>query len=148
MIVSIYNSLYSILSHDQEILNYLQLGSSPTALQLAKKIVKQSRPQEVLNLMPLVTFYNMPSRRQRTNFLVYDAVFHFDIYTGNDVNTAHLIAQRIFELLEDRIVLTTDDTETLTNWFVDSYEFVSGFQNVYSYRSIFQIPTTIGNYSN
>jgi hypothetical protein len=137
--VGLYNGIFCTLSNDSTMLELL--GIDPLAfsfddeLRLSKalKIQKRSKPNNLIESLPIITFYTPGGERERKNQSVFNALFYFDIYTNDDVDLAHRIAARIEELFGDAIPSFGGGIETFMSKFVDAYETESDLDDLYSF---------------
>jgi len=139
-IIDLYNSIYRILANDPDILNYLGIGVGADNLTKAKKIQKRSKPQDLANNLPLITFYAPPGRRD--NSAVYVTPFVFDIYTNDDVPTAHKIAQRIIDLFDGQLHPMVG-VESMESYFITGHESQTDLQNTYCFTVVIEFSVSI-----
>ncbi len=131
-VVNLYNGIYRVLANDEQILNYLGLSSASTNLEKAKHIQKRSKPQDLVENLPLITFYSPGGFRDSINDYVYGSRFFFDIYTSDDVELAQNIAQRILDLFEGEIPPWMG-VENFTCRFEDGHESAVDLANIYCF---------------
>lgn len=68
---------------------------------MAVRIQKRKKPRNLsAEHFPAISFYSKSGRRGG-NPMEYAMIFNFDVYTGDDVETAILIAERITQLFEE-----------------------------------------------
>lgn len=144
LVVNLYNNIFRMLSNDEIVLSYLQIGEDVDDLlvEKAKKIQKRSKPQEVTDNIPLIAFYAPPGRLDTENYLVYNAPFVFDIYTYDDVDTAHKLAGRLSELF-DRKLLSFSGVENFSSRFLTAYESSVDLENVYCFTAVFEFSAVL-----
>lgn len=135
-----------MLSNDPTVLFYLGIGSNSDNLTKAKHIQKRSKPQNLIENLPLITFYAPPGSRERYNSAVYQAPIVFDIYTSDDVNTAHLLTQRIQDLFEGEIP-PMEGIESFEAFFVTGHESSTDLTNTYCFTIVIDFSITIDKYS-
>lgn len=130
--IAVYNGIYKLLSNDAVILQKLGLPPTPTNEQKGRKIQKRSKPQELSDNLPIITYYTPGGNMDIINQNVYKPLFYFDIYTKDNVNLAHEIAERIFELF-DGVVNCFPNLENAEASFIDAHESDPGQPNVYCF---------------
>lgn len=144
--VSLYNSLYQLLSTDPIILSYLQIDPAD-ALTKAKRIQRRMKPVDPVNAtttitnFPLISFYNVPGNRETANGDVFRAPFLFDVYTSDDVTLALNIQERIFQLLEGN--MPVGEQLTLASRFLDGFESTTDLLNTYCYTQVFELSVSL-----
>lgn len=137
-LVDLYNGIYRILSNDDVILSLLNITDITDKLKKAKHIQKRSKPQIIIDDLPIITFYSPSGKRESKNFDVYKALFTFDIYTKDDVDLALNISNRIFELFDDKLNPMVG-VESMTTDFVEGFESRSDLANTYCFTLIFNM---------
>jgi hypothetical protein len=73
---------------------------------------------------------------------VYVAPFVFDIYTNDDVNTAHLIAEELSNMI-DRQLLSFYGVDSLESKFITAHESNVDIENVYCFTVAFEFSIVI-----
>lgn len=142
MIVELYDSIYRLLAEDEMVLNYLQvdtgLPEEELALAKALKIQRQREPQELMEGLPMQTFYSLPSSRDYKNYRVYNALFMFDTYTQNDVNKALMVSKRLYGLLNESYLNTVNTGVFKAEW-LDGYESPTNDPDSYCFTNVFSV---------
>lgn len=141
-VVSLYNGIYKVLANDDTVLNYLGIGASASYLEKAKHIQKRAKPQNVAESLPIIAFYSLPGKREGQNLLVYTTNFVFDIYTNDDVNLAHQIADRIAALFDGEIhpMMGIESYESLV---VTMHESDSDLPNTYCFTVVIEFSMSL-----
>lgn len=137
-IVNLYNGIYRVLANDEEILTLLGLTKDVDLLTKAKHIQKRSRPQKLLENLPLIAFYTPGGKLDGNNDRVYSAQFIFDIYTADDPETALKIVQRIIDLFEGKIH-PFKGVENFEARFLSGYESVVDADNIYCFSIVIEM---------
>lgn len=133
-VVNLYNNIWRILANDNDILTFMNLVGADN-LTKAKRIQKRARPQNIIDNLPLITFYTPDGNLEVRNSFVYGAMFVFDIYTSDDVELAHNIAQRIIDLF-DREIHPMNGLESFESKFIRAYESNSNLANTYCFTVV------------
>jgi len=133
-VVDLYDGIYRVLANDEKILELLGIPEADNTTK-AKRIQKRSKPQDLANRLPMIAFYTPGGGLDPVNDIVYGATFVFDIYTNDDVETAHEIANRIFELFCKKIPVF-DNLETMESRFEDAHESATDLANTYCFTVI------------
>ncbi|WP_145052819.1 hypothetical protein [Paenibacillus xylanexedens] len=104
MTTNLYSEIHRVLRTDKPFLDLMGLADAKPAV-LGKRIQKRAQPTGLaLEGMPLVSFYAIPrGGADLNNYLVYNAIFMFDVYTNDDVSLALDISDRIVELFHGEI---------------------------------------------
>mgnify|MGYP001228260881 CR=1 FL=1 len=136
-VVNLYNNIYTLITSNDNILYYLGMGDNPSNLEKAKKVQKRAKPQNLVDNVPLVAFYAPPGGLDRGNSIVYVAPFVFDIYTNDDVNTAHLIAEELTNMI-DRQLLPFIGVDSFESRFITAHESSVDIENVYCFTVVFE----------
>lgn len=140
MIINFYNAIYDRLVADQRLLAFMGLTGADNK-DLSLHIQKRQQPSNIIKNLPLITYYQIPGRRE-PNHLVYVAQFVFDIYTRNNVVQALNIAQCLVDGFEGKF-LDVPDAVTLRGEFTNGYEVPVDIDDVYCYSIHIDISTTI-----
>ena len=99
-ISNLYALIHTVLREDEKIISLLGLPANPTLTDTAMKIQKRLKPQNLVSEnLPLISFYSNPGLIGN-NYLEYTCAFDFDVYTGDDVELALAIVDRIQELFD------------------------------------------------
>jgi hypothetical protein len=138
--VKLYKGIYITLTNDSVLLDLLNIDTnvipnSEYKLLLADKFQKRRKPQNIVDNLPIISFYSPSSGSDRRNSEVWDALFAFDIYTSDDVERAHLIGERIVELFDDQIV-PIEGITTFTSTLEEQYESMTDMPNTYCWTVI------------
>lgn len=141
-VVDLYNGIYRVLANDPDVLNYLGIGEGADNLTKAKHIQKRSKPQDLADNMPLIAFYAPPGKRSGENYLVYESLFVFDIYTQDDVDLAQRIAQRIIDLFDDEMY-PMDGAKTFLSMFETGHESTSDLANTYCFTVVINFAVSL-----
>lgn len=141
-IVNLYNNIYDMLSNDEIFLNYLGLNNASSLIDKANKIQKRSEPQNLTNKVPLVAFYTSPGSIEKSNYVVYNAPFIFNIYTNDDVGLAHSIADRLFQLINNKL-LPMFSIENFNSRFITAHESKVDINNIYCFTVVFEFSVSI-----
>ena len=130
-IINLYNGIYKLITNDTAILEYVGLSVDATFSQKGPKFQKQSKPQQLANNVPLIAFYTPGGSVDYVNLDVFRPVFFFDIYTPDNVNLAHQIAERLCELLTGCLNFSGVGGSSAT--VLDAHESDSNLENVYCF---------------
>jgi len=141
-VVNLYNNIYTLITENETILYYLGMGGNPSNLEKAKKVQKRAKPQSLVDNVPLIAFYAPPGGLDKGNDTVYVAPFVFDIYTNDDVNTAHLIAEELSNMI-DRQLLSFYGVDSLESKFITAHESNVDIENVYCFTVAFEFSIVI-----
>jgi hypothetical protein len=99
-ISNLYALIHTVLREDSQIKSLLGLSANPTLAETATKIQKRIKPQNLASEnLPLISFYTNPGIIG-SNHLDYTCAIDFDVYTGDDVELALAIVDRIQELFD------------------------------------------------
>lgn len=149
-ITELYRQIYKVIANDQELLNLMDMNAKieaeknndsfitdeqATLLAKAKHFKKRSKPQDILKTLPLISFYTPGGEQDSSNYLIYDPIFNFDIYTANDVEQAHRISDRLFKLLTDKHNCF-DNVGTFKTHLLEMYESNAKLDDVYAWTSV------------
>lgn len=135
-VVNLYNGIYKVLANDKTVLSYLGIsGASATPLEKAKHIQKRHKPQNLVENMPLITFYAPPGSRAGENLLVYSTNFVFDIYTSDNVDLAQKIGERLVQMFDGEINPMTG-IETYESLLVTMHETATDMANSYCFTVV------------
>lgn len=142
IVTDLYNGIYKVLANDSAVLNYLGVGVGADNLTKAKKITKRNKPPFLTDNIPLIAFYAPPGRRGGQNDMVYSTPVVFDIFTKDDVNKAHQLADRVVELFEGQIhpMMGITSFESL---FVTAHETDAELANTYCFTVVLNFSVTI-----
>lgn len=140
-VVALYNNIYSVLADDVELLNLLGLESTSNFLAKAKKFQKRAKPPNLVDNIPLISFYAPPGGADRNNFEVYRAPFIFNAYTNDDVNKAHLIAERLSKLFHNEN-LPFCGLDSFESRMITSHESSVDVDNVYCFTMVIEFSIT------
>lgn len=130
-IINLYNGIYSLIANDKDILEYVGLDGNVTNSQKGPKFQKQSKPQQLSNNIPLIAFYTPGGNVDFVNLDVFHPIFFFDIYTPDNVNLAHQIAERLCKLLSNELNFSGVGGSSAT--ILDAHESDSNLENVYCF---------------
>lgn len=142
-VVALYNNIYRVIANDAELLTLIGIEANAANLEKSKRIQKRSKPQELLERLPLISFYSTGGDRERENESVFNPSFTFDVYTSDDVDTAHRVAQRIINLFEGKINPFMG-VENFEAKFVDAYESGVNAPNIYCFTTELLFSVTVG----
>lgn len=156
MIIDLYDAIYTLLSNDSNVLNYLQVDdlldnsnfysdkSEPERILLAKaiKIQRQRIPKQLIESLPIVTFYSIPSGRDRLNDRVLNARFMIDIYTENNVDLALKISKCLYDLLHEQF-LNVSNTNSFKGYWVDGYESPTNDADTYCFTDVYELSISL-----
>jgi hypothetical protein len=143
-VINLYNGIYTLLTSDSDLLEKLSIPiieeivegetvlTPPTNAQKGRKIQKRSKPQELANNLPMIAFYTPGGNIDPINQEVFRPVFYFDIYTQNNVNLAHELAERVFMLLDDK-VNEFSSVENGEAEVIDAHESDAGLPDTYCF---------------
>lgn len=138
-VVSLYDAIYTYVSEDEYILNYLDIDCTcpeeEVLLEKAKHIQKRAKPQNLAENLPLISFYTPGGSRDDDNYLVYSAYFVFDIYTPDDVELAMRIAQRIADIFDGELP-PFNNIVTFETYFESGHESSVDLENVYCFSVV------------
>lgn len=137
-IVDLYDSIYSILSNDEQILDLLGLDLGSDNQLKDSHIQKRAKPPNLIDNLPLIAFYTPGGQRESKNDLVFNSTFVFDIYTQDDVDLAQRIAQRVLDLFDKKNNYLSG-LATFDSFFLDSYESGAILSNTYCYTIALKI---------
>ena len=135
-ISDLYNGIYSVLSNDATVLSYLGI-TDEDELGKANHIQKRAKPQGLDKNMPLITFYAISGYRENSNSEAYVTNFVFAIYTEDDIELAHKIAQRIIDLFEGEFI-PFNNMVNFQPLFTSAAETESDSPNIYSFSVVIQ----------
>ncbi|MGG3797720.1 hypothetical protein [Metabacillus fastidiosus] len=131
-ISDVYACVHKTLREDEVIRGLMGFDNSTTDLEMELRIQKRKKPVNLVSEnLPLITFYKAPGQRE-TNHLVYVTEFYFNIYTGNNVEVAIDIADRINELFDDKY-LNLSKGSNFKGQFITSAEDATDLENTYKY---------------
>ena len=136
-VVNLYNNIFTLIVDNESILYYLGVGNEASDIEKARKIQKRAKPQSLVDNVPLIAFYAPPGGLDRGNDTVYVAPFVFDIYTFDDVDTAHKIAEELTRMI-DRELLPFWEVDSLESRFVTAHESNVDIENVYCFTVVFE----------
>lgn len=140
-IAGIYAYIHKTLRNDSKIQEMLGIFPSSTPEDMEVKIQKRKKPQNLLkDTLPIISFYKEPGERG-INFLEYQFIIKFDIYTQDNVELAINIAERVCALFDDKSIAMKEGSFFKTE-YVTSAEDNTDLENTYKY--FIQIRTTIG----
>lgn len=139
-VIHLYDGIYQYLANDEVILDLLEIDTTldedELMLQKALHIQRRSKPQDLAENIPLITFYTPGGGRDVNNTSVYDSLFVFDIYTKDDVEKALMIAKRLLELFDSNIPVV-EGIATMESSFEDGHESEVDLQNTYCFTLLF-----------
>lgn len=141
-VVNLYNNIYTLIVSNNNILYYLGMGSDSNNLEKAKKIQKRAKPQNLVDNVPLIAFYAPPGSLDRNNDTVYVAPFVFNIFTFDDVECAHKIAEEL-ALMFDKKLLPFYGMENLESRFITAHESSVDEENIYCFTVVFEFSILI-----
>lgn len=136
-IIKLYDNIYNLIATNETILYYLGMGSNPSNLEKAKKIQRRAKPQNLIDNVPLIAFYAPPGGLDRENDTVYVAPFVFNIFTFDDVDTAHLIAEELTRLI-DKKLLPFCGIDSLGSRLITAHESSVDEENIYCFTVVFE----------
>lgn len=146
MTVKLYNGIFVTLTNDSVLLDLLNIDTNTTnsefKLLRAYKFQKRRKPQNLVDNIPIISFYSPSGGAEPNNSEVWDATFVFDIYTNDDVERAHLIGERIVELFDGEIV-PIEGITTFESSLEEQYESLTDMPNTYCWTVI--ITMSIGS---
>ncbi|MEC0276808.1 hypothetical protein [Peribacillus frigoritolerans] len=134
-VVNLYNGIYKVLANDKTVLSYLGIGATATPLEKAKRIQKRHKPQNLVENMPIITFYAPPGTRSRENLLVYSTNFIFDIYTNDNVDLAQKLGGRLVQIFDGEINPMMG-IETYESLLVTMHETATDMANTYCFTVV------------
>ncbi len=114
------------------------LSANKLELQKAKKIQMQQIPKQLIETLPIITFYKLPSGKDLLNSLVYNAIFMFDTYTQNDVELAHLIAKELYKIFDEEY-LDIPNVGTFRGEWLDGYESATNDPDTYCFTNLIAV---------
>lgn len=143
MVTDLYSEIHKALRSDPQFLDLMGLDPADL-LSLGKRIQKRARPTNLAEEnLPLTAFYAIPQGgADRSNYLVYNAIFMFDVYTSDDVSLALDIAKRIVQLF-DVTIQSFDGVESFETALVAQHESASDLQNSYCFTTVLHFTVTI-----
>lgn len=136
-IIKLYDNIYNLIATNETILYYLGMGSNPSNLEKAKKIQRRAKPQNLIDNVPLIAFYAPPGGLDRENDAVYVAPFVFNIFTSDDVDSAHLIAEELARLI-DKKLLPFCGIDSLESRLITAHESSVDEENIYCFTVVFE----------
>lgn len=141
-IIKLYDNIYNLIATNDTILYYLGVGSDPSdpekvKLEKAKKIQRRAKPQNLIDNVPLIAFYAPPGGLDRENDTVYVAPFVFNIFTFDDVDTAHLIAEELTKAI-DKELLPFCGVDSLESRLITAHESSVDEENIYCFTVVFE----------
>lgn len=136
-IIKLYDNIYNLIATNETILYYLGMGSNPSNLEKAKKIQRRAKPQNLIDNVPLIAFYAPPGGLDRDNDAVYVAPFVFNIFTSDDVDSAHLIAEELTSLI-DKELLPFCGIDSLESRLITAHESSVDAENIYCFTVVFE----------
>lgn len=136
-IIKLYDNIYNLIATNETILYYLGMGSNPSNLEKAKKIQRRAKPQNLIDNVPLIAFYAPPGGLDRENDTVYVAPFVFNIFTFDDVDSAHLIAKELTRLI-DKKLLPFRGIDSLESRLITAHESSVDEENIYCFTVVFE----------
>ena len=136
-IIKLYDNIYNLIATNETILYYLGMGSNPSNLEKAKKIQRRAKPQNLIDNVPLIAFYAPPGGLDRENDTVYVAPFVFNIFTFDDVDSAHLIAKELTRLI-DKKLLPFYGIDSLESRLITAHESSVDEENIYCFTVVFE----------
>jgi len=139
-VINLYNGIYKLLTSTDILLEKLGIPVTeegreiiyPTNKQKGQKVQKRSKPQRLVDNLPMVTFYTPGGSIDPINHEVFRPVFYFDIYTQDDVNLAHEIAESIFSLIDNQ-VNEFSNVENGGAEVIDAHESDAGLPDTYCF---------------
>lgn len=133
-VVDLYNGIYKSLANNETILELLGIVGGNN-LTKAKRIQKRSKPQNLTENIPLISFYTPGSGLDTSNNNVYTSTFVFDVYTKDDVEKAHRIANTIYDIFNNKIP-EFSNIGTFNTVFEDAHESATDLSNTYCFTII------------
>lgn len=139
-ISDVYATIHKALREDPVIRKLMGFDDTTDNVEMAVRIQKRMKPVNVVDNLPIITFYKLPGQRG-VNHLEYVTVYDFDIYTGDDVELAVDLADRINYLFDNKY-LNIPKGSTFKAQYVTSAEDDTDLENTYKYFT--QIEFTFG----
>lgn len=140
-ISDVYASIHKTLREDEVIRSLMGFDETTSMLEMATRIQKRMRPTNLVeDNFPLITFYKLPGQREY-NHLAYGTPFDFDVFTGDDVEVAVEIADRINYLFDDKF-LNLPKGSSFKGQYLTSAEDSTDLENTYKYFT--QVLFTLG----
>lgn len=136
-IIELYDNIYKLIASNEKILYYLGIDDKSNNLMKAKKIQRRAKPQQLIDNVPLISFYALPGGLDRENDAVYVAPFVFNIFTVDDVDTAHLIAEELIKVINKQL-LPFYGIENLESKLITAHESLVDAENVYCFTLTFE----------
>jgi len=136
-VITLYDNIYKLIANNKNILYYLGMGSDPSNLEKAKKIQRRAKPQNLIDNVPLIAFYAPPGGLDKGNDEVYVAPFVFNIFTFDDVDTAHRIAEELTKAI-DKKLLPFCGVDTLESRLITAHESSVKEENIYCFTVVFE----------
>lgn len=138
-VTQLYDEIFRALAKNTNILNLLGILPSGDVSQdnlvKASKIQKRRQPMNVVESLPIISYYTPGGTPDRRNNLVYNSTFIFDIYTNDDVELAQEISDTIVDLFDGEIPVFTG-VENFETMVVDQFESTTDLVNTYCFTTI------------
>jgi hypothetical protein len=134
LITQLYDEIYRALTSDDELMTLMNLKTS-NLLKKAKHVQKRRQPQDIIENLPVITFYSPGGSKDKKNDLVFNSVFVFDVYTEDDVELAQDISTRINNIFDRKLSLF-DGIENFESLFVDQSESLTDLANTYCFTTV------------
>lgn len=140
-VVGLYNNIYLVISEDERLLELVDIKDRGNLVEKAKKFQKRAKPPNLISNVPLIAFYAPPGGSDPINSEVYLAPFVFNIYTHDDVNKAHLIANRLSEIFHNEN-LPFCGLESFHSKLITTHESGVDMSNVYCFTVVIEFSIT------
>jgi len=141
-IINLYDNIYKLIANNQKILYYLGMSSDASHLDKAKKIQRRAKPQDLIDNVPLISYYALPGGVDKRNDIVYVAPFVFNIFTFNDVDAAHSIAEELTDTI-DKKLLSFEGVENLESRLITAHESGVDEEDIYCFTVVFEFSVII-----
>jgi hypothetical protein len=143
IITQLYDEIYRALARDSAFMDLMGLTSADN-ITIAKKIQKRRKPQNIIDNMPIVSFYSPGGAKDRENDLVFGSVFVFDVYTNDDVELAQNISSVICKIFNKQL-LSFAGIESFESMFADQSESLTDFPNTYCFTTLIVFYVSLDN---
>jgi hypothetical protein len=143
IITQLYDEVYRALTRDTDLMALMGLGTA-TSIEVAKKIQKRRKPQDIVANMPLISFYSPGGAKDHNNDLVFGSVFVFDVYTNDDVELAQDISARLCKMFNKEL-LPLVGIESFESVFADQSESLTDLPNTYCFTTLIVFYVSLDN---